>query len=267
MIFQEFDKKNKDRLRSLKDQKKETKSSSSIWHPQFTVDEDRKLESVHERGQDQKEEREERLFPQNKEGDKESRMNEIFHTENAFARISLGLNEKGESVLVTSRKLRADIKSTERSERELDEQRSYDWRVIGGDDKANFNDPADSAFGYYQNGRVELEPLTQAHRSISRSQEFANLTGNRMTGEFLPAKSSAAGETKELSARELQLEHQLAIALERGKKKNEQNKDKDFIPMPRWFEELLGVKKDAGDDDEDDENDEDDEEMDDLSFF
>ncbi len=229
MDFQNIEKEKKDRIRDLREQNKEAKSSSSVWHAQYTVDEDRKLANVHEMGQEQK--KEESVFggEKEKEKDKESRMQEIFHTENAFGRISLGLNEKGESVLVSARKMRADIKSTERSERELDEQRSYSSRVNGGDDKINFNKPDQSAAGFYQNDRSEVENHTQAQRFVSRSRDFSDRTGNMLTREFIPSKSSAVGETKELSAGELKLEHQLAMALERGKKKNEEKKDPAMI--------------------------------------
>lgn len=249
MIFQEFDKTNRDRIRELREQKKAAQSSSSLWHEQVTVGEDRKMANIHERGQEQK--KEDSIFPEKKESekennkqetDKESRMEEIFHTENAFARISLGLNEKGESVLVSSRKMRADIKSTERSERELDEQRSYSWRVVGGEDKANFNKPAESAFGFYQQAGGHVGSHTRAHRMVSKAQDFANLTGNLMTNEFIPSKSSAAGETKSLSTRELKLEHQLSIALENGKKKIEEKKDDGIVPKQKMQNDKIHVK-------------------------
>ena len=241
MVFQEFDKKNRERLKDLREKKKEAQSSSSVWHEQYTPGEGRALANVHERGLQQEQEQTfgGSLFSGKNEKDRESRMEEIFHTENAFARISLGLNEKGESVFVTSRKMRSDIKSTERSERELDEQRSYNWHVVGGDDKANYNKPGESAFGFYQTGYRELDPHTRAQRMVGRSQEFANLTGNLMTEEFIPSKSFDAGKTKELSARQMKLEHQLAIALERGKKKIEEKKDKEIFPHPKKKEDIL----------------------------
>ncbi|MBQ7676711.1 MAG: hypothetical protein IJT32_00610 [Lachnospiraceae bacterium] len=245
MIFQEFDKNNRETIKNLRERDKEAQSSSSVWHAQYTVDEERTRANVHERGQEQK--KEDSVFPEKKErgkeGDKESRMQEVFHTENAFARLSLGLNEKGESSFVVARKTRADEKSTERSERELDEQRSYNWHVVGGDDKANLNKPAESAFGFYQTDKGKIAPHTRAHRILSRSQEFANLTGNMMTEEFVPPGTSKAGDTKELTARQLTLEHQLAIALERGKKKNEAKKDKEIIPKAWQKEEIKGKPK------------------------
>ena len=251
MYYFELEKNNRERVRDLHEQKKEKQGSSSLQHAQYTTDEDRSMANVHERGNSpfSKEGEKTRGEERQQEGDREQRMQEIFHTENAFGRLSLGLNAKGETVLVSSRKMRADIKSTERSERELDEQRSYKYRGNNGDERTNYNKPTQSAFGLYQSGGDKVTAHARAHSLISGSRDYSSRTGNLTTRELLPSKSSAVGETKEITARELKLEHQLAMALERGKKKNEEKKEKAFIKRPRVKEET-GSKKDSSEDDE-----------------
>ena len=229
---QEFD-------RNWKRQREE-ESSGGVWHDAYVRKED--VEMKHLR---QKKERQSRS----------KKMQEIFHTKNAYGEISLGMNEEGETALVAEREHYKDGPTVENNARELNEENSYRWRQKAGFSMINVKNPADSAFGIqspeYKKVKEDRETVMYAKALVEQSQMFAQKTGQHNAKTMFSGRLMEIGDTKTWDTRSLRLSHQLSIAMEEGKKRILRKHSEDIFPIysiPEKFEQLQDDAEDAPED-------------------
>lgn len=225
---------------SERQRQNEEKSSGGVWHESF-VKKDR---------QDMK-----RLRPkaEEKKQSKSKQMQEIFHTKNAYGEISLGMNQKGETMLVAGRERYRNGPTVERNEKQLDEENSYSWKGKAGNRKTNVKEPAKSAYALNSTKQHEGEDRPNGETLLAQSELFAQKTAQHTALSMLPQKSDKVGETKEKSTREMKLAHQLELALRQGEKRIV-HKHADDAPLQWLWRE---AEKEVDEDDEDEGNGED----------
>ncbi len=158
------------------------------------------------------------------------RMREIFHTKNAYGRLTLSMDENADAVFTVTRKVHADVKSTEQTEREVEPSNARNYDVRGDVIRTNVRKPAESAYSYVQRDKEEGHSNMRAKEIVSRTQEFARATGQHAATAFVPQKDTEVGKTKERGPEELKLEHQLTLAIELGERRMNREKWKDAWP-------------------------------------
>ncbi len=165
---------------------KEEESSGGIWHDTYV-----RKEGVDMKHFRQKKERQSRA----------KKMQEIFHTKNAYGEISLGMNEKGETALVAEREHYRNGPTVDNNTRELNEENSYLWRQKAGFSMTNIKNPADSAFGIQspklRRVKEDRETVMFSKALVEQSQIFAQKTLQHNAKTMFPERETvAAGETK-----------------------------------------------------------------------
>ena len=216
---------------------KEEKSSGGFWHESYDVNKDKLSEMK-------------QLRPKKERQSKEKRMQEIFHTKNAYGEISLGMNQKGETMLATGREHYRNGPTVERNEKQLDEQNSYQWRGKAGNRMTNVKKPAESAFALNSTKQHDGENRHRGDTLLLQSQLFAKQTSQHAALSLLPEKSTKTGETKQKSAREMKLAHQLEMALRMGEKKIVRKHADDGLVQKLSSKVLM--ESEEGEDDEED---------------
>ncbi|MBR1633899.1 MAG: hypothetical protein IJ682_02425 [Lachnospiraceae bacterium] len=183
----------------------EEKSSGGFWHENYIGKERSGRKPLRQKAEEKKQ-------------SKSRQMQEIFHTKNAYGEISLGMNPKGETMLVAGRSHYRNGPTVQRNEKELDEQNSYSWRGKAGNRKTNVKEPAKSAYALNSTKQHDGENRHRGETLLLQSQLFAQATAQHNALSMLPEKSDRVGDTKEKSAREMKLSHQLELALRLGEK-------------------------------------------------
>lgn len=227
MVLQPFV---KERKPQTHERKKEENSSGNIWHETYIRSEDREMKHLR-----QKEER--RTVA--------GKMREIFHTRNAYGEVSLGMNRKGETMLVAERERFSDGPTVERNSKILDEDRSYEWRGQSGMRMVNMRKPAESAYALRSTHRSDKETRHRGESLLAQSQDFAQRVGQDVALSMFPEKNIRVGETKEKTARELKLAHQLELALRSAEERIVKRKRDEDVPIPMLY---VGRQKDEDDD-------------------
>ena len=189
-------------------QKKEEKSSGGFWHESYAKDHKREMKPLRQKKENRS---------------KEKRMQEIFHTKNAYGEISLGMNQKGETMLAAAREHNYNGPTVEHNETQLDELHSYKWRGKAGNRMTNVKKPVESAFALNSTHQHDGENRHRGDTLLLQSQQFAAQSGQHAALSLLPQKSIQAGQTKSKSAREMKLAHQLELALRMGEKTVKKN--------------------------------------------
>ncbi|MBQ9632571.1 MAG: hypothetical protein IJV04_06640 [Lachnospiraceae bacterium] len=183
--------------------RKEEKSSGGFWHESYEPQGRRPMEHLR----------------QGREGvSREKRMREIFRTRNTYGEISLGMNQKGETMLVADREHNLNGPTVERNQKQIDEANAYYWRGKAGNRMTNIKEPVKSAFALNSTHQHDGENRHRGDTLLLQSQIFAQQTGQHTAMSSFPEKSIRAGTTKSRSAREMKLMHQLELALRMGEK-------------------------------------------------
>ena len=206
----------------------EEQSSGGIWHETYIRSEEQKMSHLKQR--------EERR-------NTAERMREIFHTRNAYGELSLGMNRKGETMLVAERERYPNGPTVEQNSRQLDEDRSYAWRGQTGRRMVNARKPAESAYALHSTHQNDRETRHRGESILAQSQDFAKRTGQETALSMLPERNIRPGETKEKSAREMKLAHQLERALRNAEERIVKRKRDDDVPVPMLYAGLIADEK------------------------
>ncbi len=207
MVIQRLEKEGQQRnFINAPGRRREKKEAGGFFHEQYTA-----------RETDEKQE-EPTVADSVGKGERTERMKEIFHTDNAYGKLTLLMDENADSVFTVTRKVHADIRSTEQTERSMEPLSVRNYHILGDEIRTNVRKPVESAYAYVQRDKERGHPDLRAREIIRGSQEFARATGQHALLSFFPQKDSSVGATKEKSAEELKLEHRLSLAIELGER-------------------------------------------------
>lgn len=182
----------------------------------------------------------------------EERMHEIYQMENAYGRITLGMNEKGETVLSTQRRKYVDGPTMNNNEKEVNQADAYRWIGRGGEKELNKKDPADSAYALYSRDREGDVARMQGDTLMKESERFGEKTGQHALQTMLPTRTGDAKEDREAYALHQKLARRMEMAMleNRSKIKNKEESARRKASLPTVEKETSSPDK--PDEEEDD---------------
>ncbi len=164
----------------------------------------------------------------------EDKMHEIYQMENAYGKITFGMNEKGETVLSVRRVKNNNGPSLPGVAKEVNPADTRHYIGTAGDKELNTKSPVSSAYAMVSRDREEDVQRFQGETLMRESEGFGKLTGQHALNTMLPIRTGDSEKDRQNYALHAKIASHLEMAMQenRAKMKNKDEAERAVVAQP-----------------------------------